>query len=75
VIMAYRLGTPIAAAHTPTSGTPQAAFGPILGLLIFICTVSQFVLFLTAWAATARPTRPADTVRAAAAARPDRGRR
>ena len=31
-----------------------AAFGPILGLLIFIFTVSQFVLFLTAWAATAR---------------------
>ena len=31
-----------------------AAFGPILGLLIFIFTVSQFVLFLAAWAATAR---------------------
>jgi membrane protein len=31
-----------------------AAFGPILGLLIFIFTVSQFILFLTAWAATAR---------------------
>jgi membrane protein len=30
------------------------AFGPILGLLIFIFTVSQFLLFLTAWAATAR---------------------
>jgi membrane protein len=30
------------------------AFGPILGLLVFIFTVSQFVLFLTAWAATAR---------------------
>jgi membrane protein len=27
---------------------------PILGLLIFIFTVSQFLLFLTAWAATAR---------------------
>jgi membrane protein len=30
------------------------AFGPILGLLIFIFAVSQFLLFLTAWAATAR---------------------
>lgn len=30
------------------------AFGPILGLLIFVFTVSQFLLFLTAWAATAR---------------------
>ena len=29
-------------------------FGPILGLLIFIFSVSQFLLFLTAWAATAR---------------------
>ena len=35
------------------------AFGPILGLLIFIFTVSQFLLFLTAWAATARRTRSA----------------
>jgi len=35
--------------------TPSGlAFGPILGLLIFIFTVSQFLLFLTAWAATAR---------------------
>ena len=30
------------------------AFGPILGLLIFIFTLSQFLLFLTAWAATAQ---------------------
>jgi membrane protein len=30
------------------------AFGPILGLLIFIFTVCQFLLFLTAWAATSR---------------------
>ncbi|HTF48695.1 MAG TPA: inner membrane protein YhjD [Pseudonocardia sp.] len=35
--------------ETPTG----AAFGPILGLLIFIFTVSRFLLFLTAWAATA----------------------
>jgi len=30
------------------------AFGPILGVLIFVFTVSQFLLFLTAWAATAQ---------------------
>ncbi|MGE0295254.1 YhjD/YihY/BrkB family envelope integrity protein [Pseudonocardia sp.] len=30
------------------------AFGPILGVLVFVFTVSQFLLFLTAWAATAR---------------------
>jgi membrane protein len=36
--------------QTPTG----AAFGPVLGLLIFTFTVSQFILFLTAWAATAR---------------------
>ena len=39
---------------TVTQTPAGAAFGPILGLLIFIFTVSQFVLFLTAWAATAR---------------------
>ena len=38
---------------TVTQTPAGAAFGPILGLLIFIFTVSQFVLFLTAWAATA----------------------
>ena len=43
--------TPVTAVIETPAG---AAFGPILGLLIFIFTVSQFVLFLTAWAATAR---------------------
>ena len=38
---------------TVTQTPAGAAFGPILGLLIFIFTVSQFLLFLTAWAATA----------------------
>ena len=42
---------------TVTQTPAGAAFGPILGLLIFIFTVSQFVLFLTAWAATARENR------------------
>lgn len=36
--------------RTPT-GT---AFGPILGLLVFIYTVSRFLIFIAAWAATAR---------------------
>jgi membrane protein len=36
--------------QTPTG----AAFGPILGLLIFMFTVVRFLLYLTAWAATAR---------------------
>ncbi|HEY1970172.1 MAG TPA: inner membrane protein YhjD [Pseudonocardia sp.] len=36
--------------HSPTG----ALFGPILGLMVFIFTVSRFLLFLTAWAATAR---------------------
>ncbi|MGE3662993.1 MAG: YhjD/YihY/BrkB family envelope integrity protein [Pseudonocardia sp.] len=39
-----------AVTQTPTG----LAFGPILGVLIFVFTVSQFLLFLTAWAATAR---------------------
>ncbi|MFR9803934.1 inner membrane protein YhjD [Pseudonocardia sp. RS010] len=30
------------------------AFGPILGLMIFIYTVSRFLIFIAAWAATAR---------------------
>ncbi|GAA4697069.1 inner membrane protein YhjD [Pseudonocardia yuanmonensis] len=34
------------------------AFGPILGLLIFIYTVTRFLIFIAAWAATARETQP-----------------
>ncbi|WP_028938325.1 inner membrane protein YhjD [Pseudonocardia spinosispora] len=37
-----------------TSSPAGAAFGPIIGLLVFIFTVSRFLLFLTAWAATAK---------------------
>jgi membrane protein len=37
-----------------TSSPTGAVFGPVLGLMIFIFTVSRFLLFLTAWAATAR---------------------
>lgn len=37
-----------------TSGPAGAVFGPIIGLLVFIFFVSRFLLFSTAWAATAR---------------------
>ncbi|WP_028923796.1 inner membrane protein YhjD [Pseudonocardia acaciae] len=43
-----------------TNSPTGAAFGPILGLLIFVFTVSRFVLFLTAWAATARENEQTD---------------
>lgn len=37
------------------TGSPTGAlFGPVLGLMVFIFTVSRFLLFLTAWAATAK---------------------
>jgi membrane protein len=39
---------------TITDSPAGAAFGPIIGLLIFVFTVSRFILFLAAWAATAR---------------------
>lgn len=35
------------------SGAAGAAFGPIIGLLVFVYLVSRFLLFVTAWAATA----------------------
>ncbi|HEY2203479.1 MAG TPA: inner membrane protein YhjD [Pseudonocardia sp.] len=37
-----------------TDSPAGAAFGPIIGLLIFVFTVSRFILFLAAWAATAK---------------------
>jgi membrane protein len=36
-----------------TSSPSGVAFGPILGLLVFVNFASQFILFVTAWAATA----------------------
>jgi membrane protein len=52
-----------------TDSPAGAAFGPIIGLLIFVFTVSRFILFLAAWAATARenmieepPAAPAPAV-------------
>ncbi|MDQ2709466.1 MAG: inner membrane protein YhjD [Actinomycetota bacterium] len=37
-----------------TNSPTGALFGPVLGLMIFIFTISRFLLFLTAWAATAK---------------------
>lgn len=40
------------------SGSPAAAaFGPILGLLVFAYLTSRFILFVTAWTAQARENR------------------
>lgn len=39
---------------TVTNGPAGQAFGPIIGLLVFAYTVSRFILFVTAWAATSR---------------------
>lgn len=35
------------------SGPAGAIFGPVIGMLVFAYLVSRFLLFLTAWAATA----------------------
>ena len=41
-----------------TSSPSGAVFGSLLGLLVFVYFVSRFILFVTAWAATApRRTR------------------
>ncbi|RRO12823.1 inner membrane protein YhjD [Saccharopolyspora rhizosphaerae] len=39
---------------TVTNSPAGAAFGPILGLLVFANLVSRFLLFVTAWTASAR---------------------
>jgi membrane protein len=36
------------------SGSAGAIFGPVIGLMVFAYLVSRFILFVTAWAATAR---------------------
>lgn len=46
-VMTYYLGT---VANSPSG----AAFGGIIGLFVFAFFVSRFILFVTAWAATAR---------------------
>ena len=42
---------------TVTSSPTGATFGPIIGLLVFANLVSQFILFVAAWAATMRENR------------------
>ncbi|MER2207355.1 MAG: inner membrane protein YhjD, partial [Rhodococcus sp. (in: high G+C Gram-positive bacteria)] len=37
-----------------TSGPAGVAFGPIIGLLVFVFTASRMLLFCTAWAATTK---------------------
>lgn len=40
--------------NTVTNSPAGAAFGPILGLLVFANLMSRFILFVTAWTASAR---------------------
>ncbi|MEV0678368.1 inner membrane protein YhjD [Actinosynnema sp. NPDC050436] len=39
---------------TVTASPAGAAFGPVIGVLVFANLVAQFLLFITAWTATAR---------------------
>ena len=43
-----------------TSSPAGAAFGPIIGLLVFVNFVSRFILFVTAWAATLKENERED---------------
>ena len=53
------------------SGPAGAVFGPVAGLLVFAFLVSRFLLFVTAWAATAAENeRPAPQPEPAAVIRP-----
>ena len=40
--------------NTVTGSPAGAAFGPILGLLVFVYLTSRFILFVTAWTASAK---------------------
>lgn len=55
-----------------TSGPAGATFGPIIGILVFVFITSRFLLFSTAWAATAADnlTSAAVTVPASAVISP-----
>ncbi|SFS41716.1 inner membrane protein YhjD [Saccharopolyspora flava] len=48
--------------NTVTNSPAGTAFGPILGLLVFANLMSRFVLFVTAWTASARENREAGPV-------------
>ncbi|WP_447004382.1 inner membrane protein YhjD [Saccharothrix isguenensis] len=43
-----------------TTSPAGVAFGPIIGVLVFANLVAQFLLFITAWTATARENRVSD---------------
>ncbi|MGJ7907683.1 inner membrane protein YhjD [Actinopolyspora sp. H202] len=45
-----------------SSSPAAAAFGPILGLLVFAYLTSRFLLFVTAWTASARENQPVAAV-------------
>ena len=45
-----------------TSSPSGAVFGSFLGLLVFVFFASRFVLFVTAWAATARENEQEEPV-------------
>ncbi|WNV90725.1 inner membrane protein YhjD [Umezawaea sp. Da 62-37] len=47
---------------TVTSSPAGAAFGPVIGVLVFANLVAQFLLFITAWTATARDNLPKEQV-------------
>ena len=45
------------------TGSPAgAAFGPVIGILVFANLVAQFLLFITAWTATARDNLPKEPI-------------
>lgn len=50
--------------NTVTNSPAGAAFGPILGLLVFANLMSRFILFATAWTATASENLKPDPVAA-----------
>lgn len=47
-----------------TKSPTSAAFGSVIGVLVFANLVSQFILFITAWTATARENREPEVVQA-----------
>lgn len=47
-----------------TSSPTSAAFGSVIGVLVFANVVAQFLLFITAWTATAKENREPEVVKA-----------
>jgi membrane protein len=46
-----------------TKSPTSAAFGSVIGVLVFANLVAQFVLFITAWTATAKENREPEVVK------------